>query len=73
MILVEVIDVVLMQDGHTVAYKSGVLSKAKKALQVYEKELLANIQALETWKRYLLRANFVVLADHQTPLFLDPN
>ena len=57
---------VLMQDGHVVAYESRVLLKAEKALQIYEKELLAVIHALSTLKHYLLGADFIVHTDHQT-------
>ena len=42
------IGAVLMRDGHVVAYESRVLLKAEKALQIYEKELLAVIHALST-------------------------
>ncbi|WP_219823807.1 hypothetical protein, partial [Enterobacter cloacae complex sp. CH23B] len=35
-------------------------------MQVYEKELLAVIHALLSWKHYLLGADFVVQTDHQT-------
>ena len=55
-----------MQDGHVVAYESRVLLKAEKSLQIYEKELLAVIHALSTWKHYLLGADFIVQTDHQT-------
>ena len=60
------IGAVLMQDGHVVAYESRVLLKAEKSLQIYEKELLAVIHALSTWKHYLLGADFIVQTDHQT-------
>lgn len=45
---------------------SRVLSDVEKAYQVYEKELLAVIHALSSWKHYLLGADFVVQTDHQT-------
>ena len=57
---------VLMQNGHVVAYESRMLLKAERTLQVYEKELLAVIHALSSWKHYLLGADFVVQTDHQT-------
>ena len=47
------------------AYESRVLSDVEKAYQVYEKELLAVIHALSSWKHYLLGADFVVQTDHQ--------
>ena len=57
---------VLMQNGHVVAYESRMLLGAERTLQVYEKELLAVIHALSSWKHYLLGADFVVQTDHQT-------
>ena len=60
------IGAVLMQDGHVVAYESRILLKTEKSLLIYEKELLAVIHALSTWKHYLLGADFVVQIDHQT-------
>ena len=55
-----------MQDGHVVAYESRILLPTEKSLQVYEKELLAVLHALSTWKHYLLGADFVVQTDHET-------
>ena len=60
------IGVVLMQNGRVVAYESRVLSEAEKNYQVYEKELLAVIHTLSSWKHYLLGADCVVQMDHQT-------
>lgn len=60
------IGAVLMQNGRVVAYESRVLSDTEKTYQVYEKELLAVIHALSSWKHYLLGADFVVQTDHQT-------
>ena len=55
-----------MQYDHMVAYESRILLPTEKSLQVYEKELLAVLHALSTWKHYLLGADFVVQIDHQT-------
>ena len=60
------IGAVLMQDGWVVAYESRILRGPDKTIQVYEKELLAVIHALQSWKHYLLGADFVVQTDHQT-------
>ncbi|MCO5605251.1 hypothetical protein L7F22_059431 [Adiantum nelumboides] len=59
------IGAVLMQDGHVIAYESRVLRGPEKHMQVYE-ELLAVIHALESWKHYLLGADFTVQTDHQS-------
>ena len=57
---------VLTQDGRVVAYESRILQGPERTMQVYEKELLAIIYALSSWKHYLLGADFVVQTDHQT-------
>ncbi|MCO5563003.1 hypothetical protein L7F22_016639 [Adiantum nelumboides] len=44
----------LMQDGHVIAYESRFLRGPEKHMQIYEKELVAMIHALESWKHYLL-------------------
>ncbi|MCO5566601.1 hypothetical protein L7F22_020278 [Adiantum nelumboides] len=60
------IGAVLMQDGHVIAYESRVLRGPEKHMQIYEKELLAVIYALGSWKHYLLGADFIVQTDHQS-------
>ncbi|MCO5594285.1 hypothetical protein L7F22_048314 [Adiantum nelumboides] len=59
------IGAVFMQDGHVIAYESKVLRGSEKHMQIYE-ELLAVIHALETWKHYLLGADFTVQTDNQS-------
>ncbi|MCO5547151.1 hypothetical protein L7F22_000593 [Adiantum nelumboides] len=59
------IGAVLMQDGHVIAYESMVLRGPEKHMHIY-KELLAVIHALESWKQYLLGADFTVQTDHQS-------
>ena len=53
-----------MQDGHVVAYKSHILLPEEKSIQVYEKELLAVLHILSSWKHHLLGADSVVQTDH---------
>ncbi|MCO5570233.1 hypothetical protein L7F22_023951 [Adiantum nelumboides] len=60
------IGAVLMQDGHVIAYECRILRGPEKHMQIYEKELLAVIHALESWKHYLLGADFTVQIDHQS-------
>ncbi|MCO5550314.1 hypothetical protein L7F22_003798 [Adiantum nelumboides] len=48
------IGAVLMQEGRVVAYESRILQGPEKTMQVYEKELLAVILALLSWKHQLL-------------------
>ncbi|MCO5576631.1 hypothetical protein L7F22_030446 [Adiantum nelumboides] len=61
---------VLMQDGRVIAYESRLFSKPEMTAQIYEKELLAVIQALTQWQHYLLGADFTVFTDHQSLYYL---
>ena len=45
---------VLLQEGHAIAYESRRLNDQEKNLGIYEKELLAILHALDSWKHYLL-------------------
>ena len=60
------IGVVLSQEGHPTAYESRRLHDQEKNLGIYEKELLAVIHALDSWKHYLLGTAFVIHTDHQS-------
>ncbi|MCO5584086.1 hypothetical protein L7F22_038009 [Adiantum nelumboides] len=60
------IGAVLMPDGHVIAYESRLLRGPEKHMQIYEKKLLAIIHALNSWKHYLLGADFTVQTDHQS-------
>jgi len=51
---------------HPVAYAGRKLTSAELNYSVREKELLAVIFALKTWRHYLLDQPFVVETDHQT-------
>ncbi|WP_447387092.1 Ty3/Gypsy family RNase HI domain-containing protein, partial [Streptococcus pseudopneumoniae] len=53
-------------DDHVVAYESRILQGPEQTMHVYEKELLAVIHALESWKHYFLGADFVFQTDHET-------
>ncbi|MCO5564116.1 hypothetical protein L7F22_017772 [Adiantum nelumboides] len=59
------IGAVLMQDGHVIAYERRVLRGPEKHMRIY-KELLAVIHALESWKHYVLGADFTMQTDHQS-------
>lgn len=51
---------------HPIAYAGRKMNKAELNYSVREKELLAIIYALKTWRHYLLDQPFVVETDHQT-------
>ncbi|MCO5604146.1 hypothetical protein L7F22_058306 [Adiantum nelumboides] len=57
---------VLLQEGHTIAYESRRLSSDEQILGIYEKELLAVLHALNSWKHYLLGIPFILRTDHQS-------
>ena len=57
---------VLLQEGHAIAYKIWRLNEHEKNLGIYEKELLAIMHALDTWKHYLLGTPFVLCTNHQS-------
>ncbi|MCO5554563.1 hypothetical protein L7F22_008093 [Adiantum nelumboides] len=59
--------VVLQHDGQVIAYESRLFTEGEKIAQIYEKELLAVIHALSSWKHYLLGGDFTVHTDHQKP------
>ena len=50
------VGVVLIQDGHPVAYESKKLNRAQQNYSAYERELFAIICALHKWRHYLYGA-----------------
>ncbi|MCO5580733.1 hypothetical protein L7F22_034603 [Adiantum nelumboides] len=57
---------VLLQEGHAIAYESRRLSSDEQILGIFEKELLAVLHALDSWKHYLLETPFILRTDHQS-------
>ncbi|MCO5570381.1 hypothetical protein L7F22_024101 [Adiantum nelumboides] len=57
---------VLLQEGHAIAYESRRLSSNEKILGIYEKDLLAVLHALDSWKHYLLWTPFILRTDRQS-------
>ncbi|MCO5599979.1 hypothetical protein L7F22_054086 [Adiantum nelumboides] len=57
---------VLLQEGHAITYESRRLSSDEQMLGIYEKELLAILHALDSWKHYLLWTPFILRTDHQS-------
>jgi hypothetical protein len=62
---------VLQQDGHPIAYISKPLSLCNQGLTVYEKEYLAILLAVDSWRHYLLQAEFFIHTDHQSLIHLN--
>ena len=61
------IGAVLMQQGQPIAFLSKALGESHKHLSIYEKEFLALIMAVEKWRQYLSRGEFVIKTDHKKP------
>ncbi|MCO5548013.1 hypothetical protein L7F22_001469 [Adiantum nelumboides] len=57
---------VLLQEGHAIAYESRRISSDEQIFGIYEKELLAVLHALDSWKHYLLGTPFILRTDHQS-------
>jgi hypothetical protein len=62
--------VVLMQEGHLMAYLSKVVSTKNQSLSTYEKECMTIIMAIEKWRPYLQHQEFVIKIDHRSLLHL---
>jgi hypothetical protein len=65
------IGAVLMQDQHPLAFLSKPLSSSHQQLSIYEKEFLALLMAVERWRPYLQRGEFVIKTDHHSLSYLD--
>jgi hypothetical protein len=61
---------VLMQKDRPVAYLSKALGPLHQKLSIYEKEFLALIMAVEKWRSYLQRQEFLIRTDHKSLSYL---
>ena len=58
-------------DGeHPVAFESRKMNPAEQNYPTHERELLAVIHALRTWRHYLLGRKFTIVSDHHSLKFL---
>ena len=58
-------------DGeHPVAFESRKMNLAERNYPTDERELLAVIHALRTWRHYLLGGKFIIVSDHNSLKFL---
>lgn len=66
------IDAVLTQQGQPIAFMSRALGISKRAWSIYAKEMLAIVEAIRTWRLYLLGRKFFIRTDHRSlKYFLD--
>ena len=61
---------VLMQHGRPIAFLSKALGPQHQQLSIYEKEFLALIMAVEKWRSYLQRQEFIIQTDYKSLSFL---
>lgn len=58
----------LQDDGlwHPIAYRSASMQPAERNYQIYDREMLAIIEALKDWRHFLegLRGEFEIISDH---------
>lgn len=64
------IGAVLMQKRQPVAFLSKALGVYHKHTSIYEKEFLALIMAVEKWRQYLQRQEFIIKTDHKSLAYL---
>ena len=58
-------------DGeHLVEYESRKMNAAEENYAMHERELLAVIHALQTWRHYLLGNHFIVVTNHNSLKYL---
>lgn len=62
---------VLQQEGHPIAYMSKPLSIRNRGLSTYEKECLAVLMAVEQWRPYLQRQEFLIRTDQKSLVHLE--
>jgi hypothetical protein len=62
--------VVLMQQEKPIAFLSKSLSATNKYLSIYEKGFLALIMAVERWRAYLQRQEFIIKTNHKSLAYL---
>jgi hypothetical protein len=62
--------VVLVQDGHPVAFYSRPVAPRHSTLAAYERKLIGLVQAVRHWRRYLWGRHFIVKTDHYSLKYL---
>lgn len=65
------IGVVLLQNGHPLAYISKALGPWSQGLSTYEKEYLAILVDVDQWRHYLLHSEIFIHTDQQSLVHLN--
>lgn len=65
------VGVVLMQNGHPLAFISKALGPKNRGLSTYEKEYLAKLVAVDTWRHYFLQNQFYIHTYQQSLVHLN--
>jgi hypothetical protein len=60
------VGVVLLQDGHPLAFVSKALGPRTRGLSTYEKEYIAVLVAVDQWRAYLQHDEFVIFTDQRS-------
>jgi hypothetical protein len=60
------IGVVLLQDGHPLAFLSKALGPKSMGLSAYEQEYMAILLAVQQWRQYLQHAEFLIYTDQRS-------
>ena len=60
-----------MQRGQPIDFLSKALGKKHQELSIYEKEFFALIMAVEKWRHYLERQEFLIVTDHESLAYLN--
>jgi hypothetical protein len=66
----EGIGAMFMQNRHPLAYERRKLRGPELLYSIYDKEMLAIMHALAKFRKYLVRARFVVKSDHNSLKYL---
>jgi hypothetical protein len=57
-----------MQEQYPIAFMSKALGQAHIALSIYEKEFLALLMAVDRWRPYLQRGEFIIKNKPSQPM-----
>lgn len=69
----KIVEVVLMQNKHPIAFYSQGLKGMDLRMSIYEKEIFAIVLVVQKWRPYFLRRPFTIKTNHQSLKFLlDP-